>query len=62
MALYVVRLGSKEEGSSKRHETVLLERRQSRGSGHVVLMQPGRHIASLDNTYSLLRSKQVREA
>ena len=60
VAFHVARLGSKSEGSTSRHQTSLFDQRQAAGSGHVVLAQPGRYVVSVDNTYSIVRSKRLR--
>ena len=60
VGFYVVRLGSKSEGLSRRHQVTLFEQRELKGSGHLLLSQPGRYIATFDNTFSMLRSKTLR--
>ena len=60
VGFYVVRLGSKAEGSTSRHQHTIFEKREPKGSGQVLLPHPGRYLATFDNTYSVLRSKSLR--
>lgn len=60
VAFSVVRLGSKSEGTSQRHQHGLYHQRTRKGSDHVLLSQPGCYLAAFDNTFSVFRSKQLQ--